>query len=81
MKYPKIITWKWLARDPRTGRWKELSWGMTEEQAAKWSINNGCTQIARISGSQEEHGGTYLGLDGPTPPMFCSPKYRKRERE
>lgn len=29
---------------------------MTEEEAANWSVNNGCTQIALGAGSQEERG-------------------------
>jgi hypothetical protein len=43
-----------VAKEARTGRWKELTWAMSEEDVVKWSVANGCCKIARINGSREE---------------------------
>jgi hypothetical protein len=32
---PPSVTWRWVAKEPRTGRWKELTGAMNEEDAAK----------------------------------------------
>ena len=52
---PPTITWRWVAKESRTGRWKELTWRMTEEDAAQWSAANGHCAMARINGSRQEH--------------------------
>jgi hypothetical protein len=50
---PPTVTWRWVAKEARTWRWKELTWAMTEEDAAEWSSKNGHCAIARINGSKE----------------------------
>ena len=49
---PPVVTYRWVAKEPHTGRWKELTWSMTEEDAAEWARKEG-TSIARINGSKE----------------------------
>lgn len=49
---PPVEKWLWVAKEPRTGRWKELTWMMTESEAAEWARKEG-TSIARIKGSKE----------------------------
>lgn len=53
------MTWRWVAKEARTGRWKELTWAMTEKDAEQWSAANGRCQIAHINGSREEHAPTH----------------------
>jgi len=51
---PPVIVYRWVAKDARTDRWKELTWTMTEADAADWSSKNGHCAIARINGTKEE---------------------------
>ena len=82
----KLILWE-MARSPQARReqsmfsaktWKLLRGKMTEKNAAAWGTENGC-EMQKVEGSDEERGGKYLGMDGPSPPMVSSPDYRKRE--
>jgi hypothetical protein len=50
-----VLFWSWRALyKTRTGRdgWRTLRWKMSEEDAAKWAIENG-TQVEQIAGSSE----------------------------
>lgn len=49
--------------DARTGRWKGLTWAMTEEYAAKWLSNSGHCAVSRINRSQQEHTVLTAGTD------------------
>jgi hypothetical protein len=48
-----VIQWKWRARGKLIREWRELSWRMTEAEAAAWSKAEG-REIKRIEGSAEE---------------------------
>ena len=82
----KFVLWQWRVRlkpgasSPwfSTKTWKLLRGKMTGENAVAWGTENGC-DMQKGGGSREEVGGNYLGIDGPSPPMACSPDYRKRE--
>jgi hypothetical protein len=47
-----VIKWKWRARGKLNREWRELSWRMTEKEAAAWSNSEG-REIERIEGSAE----------------------------
>jgi hypothetical protein len=47
-----VIKWKWRARGKLNREWRELSWRMSEQEAAAWSKSEG-REIERIEGSAE----------------------------
>jgi hypothetical protein len=59
MEKPPTILWRWVAKDVRTGRWKELTWAINEEDAAKWAAANDHCRNARINGTREERTPTH----------------------
>ena len=48
------ILWRREVRDEkRRSGWRELTWRMTEDQAAAWARAN-TTEVRRVEGSREE---------------------------
>jgi hypothetical protein len=50
-----IIVYRWRIRDPkRRSGWRELTWSMTEEEAAKWAATQGVVEYEKVEGSAEK---------------------------
>jgi hypothetical protein len=52
--YDTVSPWK------KKGGWRELSWEMTEADAAEWARKNGIERIEKVSGSEK----VYKDVDG-----------------
>jgi hypothetical protein len=51
----KRVVWRWLARIGPECKWRELPWGMTEQEAAAWVKAKG-REIEKVEGSAEYRG-------------------------
>ena len=48
-----ITLYSWRRKDPRTGRWRKLTWKMTEEDARGWARKE-TVEIEQVEGSAQE---------------------------
>lgn len=54
-----ITLYSWRRKDPRTGRWRELRWKMTDEDAQAWAAKEGA-ELEKVLNSAE----TRIDIDG-----------------
>jgi hypothetical protein len=52
MRQPPIVLWFWEKKDKR-GRWRRLSWCMTDESAELYMQNHGI-ELRKIESTREE---------------------------